>query len=240
MSTQPQAILTQPGAILTQAGAILDFCKHLNPRFPLTDGISIMNPYKDPIAWQKASLFYKKFYGDTRPRTYIFGINPGRFGGGVTGVPFTDPIRLADKCGIPNDWKRQAELSSQFIYEMIDGYGGAEKFYGRFFITALSPLGYVRQGKNLNYYDDKQLLQSCEPFILQCIRQQLKTIPTSSTCLCLGEGTNFKYFSRINAQHGFFKEIISLPHPRWVMQYRRPRMADYVNLYLEKFSKISE
>ena len=52
-----------------------------------------------------------------------------------------------------------------------------------------------------------------EPFMLECIRRQLATIPTFSTCYCLGEGTNFKYFSRINARHGFFKEIIPLPHP---------------------------
>src|ERR1700744_6154246 len=100
----------------TQADAILHFYRDLRPRFPLGEAISIMNPYKDPVAWDLASRFYRKFYADSRPRTYIFGINPGRFGGGVTGVPFTDPIRLADKCGIPNDLKRQAELSSQFGY----------------------------------------------------------------------------------------------------------------------------
>jgi hypothetical protein len=225
---------------MLQSAAILDFYRHLDPRFALGDGIEIMNPYKDPTAWQLASLFYKKFYSDQQPRVYIFGINPGRHGAGVTGVPFTDPLRLAEECGIPNDMKKKAELSAQFVYQVIQAYGGVEAFYGRFFITALSPLGFVRHGKNLNYYDDKELTKSFEPFMLECIRRQLATIPTFSTCYCLGEGTNFKYFSRINAQHGFFKEIIPLPHPRWVMQYRRPRIREFVDLYLEKFSKISE
>ncbi len=221
----------------TQAEAILTFYRNLHPDFPLPEGVSVMNPYQDSTAWKLSGLFYKKFYGDLRPRTYIVGINPGRFGAGVTGVPFTDPIRLADVCGIPNDWKRQAELSSQFIYEMIDGYGGAEKFYGDFFFTAVFPLGFVRGGKNLNYYDDKVLLKDCEPFMIRCMRQQLETIPTTSTCYVLGEGTNYRQFSRLNEQHGFFKEIIPLPHPRWVMQYRRPRIREFVDLYLEKFSK---
>jgi hypothetical protein len=223
-----------PATFENQSAAILHFCRNLRPHFPLGDGIEIMNPYKDPVAWEVASRFYKKFYADSRPRTYIFGINPGRFGGGVTGIPFTDPIRLAEKCGIPNDWKQQAELSSQFVYEMIAGYGGVEAFYGDYFFTAISPLGYVRHGKNLNYYDDKELMRDVEPFVLECIRRQLKTMPTSETCFCLGEGENYRYFSRINDRHGFFKTIIPLPHPRWIMQYRRKKIKDYIELYVKK------
>jgi hypothetical protein len=224
----------------TQADAILHFYQHLKPGFEMGHGISIMNPYVEPATWSLASKFYNKFYADAKPRAYIFGINPGRFGAGVTGVPFTDPIRLAEKCGIPNEFKRKAELSSLFIYDMIDGYGGVEAFYDRFYITALSPLGYVRDGKNLNYYDDKELIKASEPFIIDCIHRQLATIPTFSTCFCMGEGENYKYFSRLNAKHQFFSEIIPLPHPRWVMQYRRRRIAEYVALYLERFKKLPE
>jgi hypothetical protein len=221
---------------MRQSDAILDFYRNLRPRFPLGDGISIMNPYKESATWAVVTKFYEKYYADDRPRMFIFGINPGRHGAGVTGVPFTDPIRLVEKCGIPNDWKQQAELSSQFVYAVIDGCGGAEVFYGRYHITALSPLGFVRDGKNLNYYDDKELMKAFEPFMLRCIRRQLVTMPTYSVCYCLGEGENYKYFSRINNWHGFFKEIIPLPHPRWVMQYRRKKMDEYVKLYVEKLS----
>ena len=218
----------------TQAEAILHFYRNLSPRFDMGEGISIMNPYKVPATFQLASRFYEKFYDDPQPRTYIFGINPGRFGAGVTGVPFTDPIRMTEKCGIPNDWKKQAELSSQFVYDMIDAYGGVRAFYDRFYITAVFPLGFVRHGKNLNYYDDKELIKASTPFILQCIRRQMATIPTGSVCFCLGEGENYKQFSSINAEHGFFKEIIPLPHPRWVMQYRRKKVKEYVDLYIQK------
>ena len=218
----------------TQAEAILHFYHNLRPRFEMGEGISIMNPYKVPATFQLASLFYEKYYADSLPRTYIFGINPGRFGAGVTGVPFNDPIRMVEKCGIPNDWKMQAELSSQFVYDMIDGYGGVKAFYDRFYITAVFPLGFLRHGKNLNYYDDKELIKASTPFILQSIRRQMATIPTGSVCYCLGEGENYKQFSRINAEHGFFKEIIPLPHPRWIMQYRRKKVKEYVELYIQK------
>lgn len=217
-----------------QATSILHFYKTLHPDFTLPKDISIMNPYEDLVALQISTAFYNKFYADMNPRVYIFGINPGRFGAGVTGVPFTDPIRMAEKCGIPNDWKKQAELSSQFVYEMIDACGGVNAFYSRFYITAIFPLAFVRHNKNLNYYDDKELIKASEPFILQCIRKQLATMPTGPVCYCLGEGENYKQFSRINGQQGFFKEVIPLPHPRWVMQYRRKKMKEYVALYVEK------
>jgi hypothetical protein len=224
--------------INTQAQAILHFYKGLRPGFEMTDGISIMNPYENPATWTVAKQFYEKFYNDDEARIFIFGINPGRHGAGLTGVPFTDPIRLAEKCGIPNEWKKQGELSSLFIYAMIEKYGGVNAFYNKFYITALSPLGFVRAGKNLNYYDDKHLVRAFEPFMLQCVRQQLKTMPTADTCYCLGEGENFKYFSKVNKQHGFFKEIIPLPHPRWIMQYRRKKIEEFVDLYLKRFEAV--
>jgi len=230
--------MLMPGPFDTQAAAILDFYRHLSPRFALGDGIAIMNPFKVPATWQLASQFYEKFYSDIQPRVFIFGINPGRHGAGITGVPFTDPLLLEKECGIPNDMKKKTELSGEFIYRMIHAYGGVKTFYSRFFFTSLSPLGFVRHGKNLNYYDDKQLIKDFEPFMLKCIRTQLDTMPTLTTCYCLGEGTNYKYFSRINAQHGFFKEIIPLPHPRWVMQYRRPRIAEFVDLYLSRLATV--
>jgi hypothetical protein len=125
-------------------------------------------------------------------------------------------------------------LSSIFVYDMIEAYGGVDPFYARFYITAISPLGFVRDGKNLNYYDDKELLKAIEPFALDCIRRQMKTIPTDAVCYCLGEGENYKYFSRINALHGFFQEIVPLPHPRFIMQYRRKRVDEYVELYVSR------
>jgi hypothetical protein len=222
---------------LTQSYAILDFYKKLQPGFALPKGVQIMNPFTDKLAWELTKTFYEKFYSDTHPRQFIFGINPGRFGGGVTGIPFTDPIRLENECGIKNDLAKKPELSSIFVYAVIDAYGGAPKFYGDFFITALSPLGFTKDGVNLNYYDDKELLKDCKPFVVDCIKKQLDTILTSRDhCFCLGEGTNYKIFSKLNDEYGFFKEIIPLPHPRWVMQYRRRRVGEFVNLYLDKLN----
>jgi hypothetical protein len=40
----------------------------------------------------------------------------------------------------------------------------------------------------------------------------------------------------MNERYGFFKEIIPLPHPRWVMQYRLKRMQEFIDLYLERLT----
>jgi len=218
--------------------AILEFYQGLRPDFDLPESVSIMNPFKDSDSWLLIERFYTHFYSDANPRIFIFGINPGRFGGGVTGIPFTDPIRLQEKCGIDNGFRKLPEISSVFIYEMIDAYGGPSAFYQTFFITAISPLGFVKDGKNLNYYDDRILLRDCEPFIIGCIRRQLETLFHRRICFCLGEGENYKQFSRLNAQHQFFEKIIPLPHPRWIMQYRRNKLNEYVNLYVNQFNLV--
>jgi hypothetical protein len=213
--------------------AILGFCQSLNPAFELPDGVEVMNPFTDTVSWSYTEAFYRKFYSDNHPRTFIIGINPGRFGGGITGIPFTDPIRLETDCGIPNDLKKLPELSSAFIYEVIKQYGGPEKFYHDFYFTAISPLGFTKNGLNLNYYDDRVLQQNAEEFIIECFEKQLENIPCNPTCICLGEGKNYSYLSKLNQTQKFFSSIVPLSHPRWIMQYRRKRMNEFIEKYVE-------
>lgn len=223
----------------TGSEKIIDFCKKLSPAFAIPEDIEMMNPYQEQATMETVSRFYRKFYNDRNPRILLFGINPGRFGAGVTGIPFTDPIRLQDKCGIDNDFDKKPELSSEFVYEVVEAYGGAESFYGDFFVSAVCPLGFTRDGKNLNYYDDKTLLTNCEPFITHTLKDQLEMFPSSQICGCLGKGRNFDYFLKLNRKAKIFKKIIPLPHPRWVMQYRRRKMKVFIQLYVELLKKIA-
>jgi hypothetical protein len=80
----------------TFADKIISFCINLDFRGNLPKGISVMNPFRNnPEVMTIVSLFYKKFYSDSRKRYLILGINPGRFGAGITGIPFTDKIGRA-------------------------------------------------------------------------------------------------------------------------------------------------
>ncbi len=88
----------------TFADRVIEFNQSLDFKGELPEGISIMNPFRGSDAiLSVSSAFYKKFYNDPNPRHLILGINPGRFGGGVTGIPFTDTKRLTNECGIPRE-----------------------------------------------------------------------------------------------------------------------------------------
>jgi Domain of unknown function (DUF4918) len=213
---------------------VIDFTRRLHiPDVPLPEGFDWLFPYDKPETMAALTTFYEKYYQSAAQRTFLFGINPGRFGAGVTGVPFTDPIRLEKECGISNGFDKKPELSSVFVWQFINAFGGIEVFGRRFYITSLSPLGFVKDGKNINYYDDRALQRAVEPFIVWNIQTQLEFGANRDTAICLGEGQNAAFFRKINEKHGFFKKIAALPHPRWVMQYRRKKVEEYVRVYVE-------
>jgi hypothetical protein len=194
-----------------------------------------MNPYRDARVRRYVHEFLQRYFDDNESRVLVFGINPGRFGAGITGVTFTDPIALADLCGIPNDLPRRRELSSIFVYDFIERVGGVRTFYRRFFLTAASPLGFTRRGRNLNYYDDPSLARAVTPFIAHSIERQIALGGRRDHAIVLGKGANMNFMSRLNAEHGFFQQIHALEHPRPIMQYRRRQLEHYLSRYVDVF-----
>ena len=132
---------------------ILNFLFDLKLPFETSKNIEVLDAHQRKDVQDVCRSFYKKYYSHNRKRHVLLGINPGRFGGGITGSPFTDPVRLEKACGIKNDFPKKQELSSVFMYEMISAFGSPQKFYKQFYFSAMSPLGFVRNGKNLNYYE---------------------------------------------------------------------------------------
>lgn len=224
--------------MMTLAEHVLKFYESLDlSTHKLPKGVEVLNPYPYKTALELTQKFFNKFYNDTKPRKIILGINPGRFGGGVTGIAFTDPIRLENVCGIKNDLPKKPELSSDFMYRMLSAYGGPEKFYGKYFISSVSPLGFTKDGKNLNYYDQKDLQETVYDFIVKSIQTQLNFGLSGDVAFCLGEAQNYKFLHAINKEYKFFGKLIPLPHPRFIMQYRRKRLDEYVDLYVTSLSQ---
>ncbi|MEM8526241.1 MAG: uracil-DNA glycosylase family protein [Bacteroidota bacterium] len=223
----------------TFADRLLDFHRLLSPDWKLPKGVELLFPFGSSETWGVMTTFFKKYYDDNQSRSIIFGINPGRFGAGITGTPFTDPKLLEEKCGIKNDFHKRNELSALFVYDYIEAFGTIEQFYQHFYITSLCPLGFVKDSKNYNYYDSKVLEKAVEPYIIQNIQQLLKDGCSSKAAICMGQGKNYAYFKQLNEQHQFFEEVIPLPHPRWVMQYRRKRKEEFVEQYREVLERIA-
>lgn len=216
---------------------VLSFYQSLKITGNLPNGIFVMNPYQSEEVMEVCKTFYNKYYDDARGRRLILGINPGRFGAGVTGIPFTDPVRLEKVCGIENQFDKRAELSSDFIYRLIDQMGGPDHFYSHFYIGAVSPLGFVKNGKNFNYYDSRDLMHKLKKFIVQSIVDQVGLGISSRKCYCLGQGKNYEYLKYLNNDIKLFSEIVPLPHPRWVMQYRRKQMKKIITNTINELIK---
>lgn len=224
-----------------QSHAIISFYDHLSPPQNIPEDVTVLNPFLDQKVRTLVTRFYNKYYHDQNPRTYLIGINPGRLGAGITGLPFTDPIRLEGALGLQNEWPKKSELSSRFVFDLIDSFGGAEAFFNRFYITSVSPLGFLSQGKNLNYYDRLDLQLAVEPYAIKTLTDQLQSIRSNrEVAFCLGQGKNYAYFNKLNEKHGFFKRVEPLPHPRWVMQYRLKRKMEFLDAYLLKLKSAIE
>lgn len=212
---------------------VLEFYKDVQPPDVSRFDTEVINLYQNSETEKYATLFYNRFFGDIKKRIFIFGINPGRFGSGITGVPFTDPFALEKHCGIANTLENRKELSSEFMYTCINAFGGAEIFFKYFYLTAVSPVGFKKNGVNHNYYDSKSLFKSTLPFIIDSMKKQIDLGAQKRAAIVLGSGKNFELFNDINKKFVFFRSVYVLEHPRYIMQYKRKNVGDYIEKYLD-------
>lgn len=214
---------------------VIDFFEKLRFDKPLPDGVEAMNPYMLPETIDAVEKYYTKYYSDNNPRTFIVGINPGRNGAGKTGIAFTDTVRLENPCQIQHNLKPTTELSSEYIYSVVDVMGGPEAFFSKFYLTSVSPIGFTHNGKNYNYYDSPAMLKATSDYMMEHLKRQIEFGANRKLAICLGAGKNFKHLNEINNLLGKpFEQIVAVNHPRFVMQYRRK----FVQQEIATFTKI--
>lgn len=225
----------------TFADRVIKFNSELDFSGVLPRGIQVMNPFmEDRQILTVTETFYKKFYNDNNIRKLILGINPGRFGAGTTGIPFTDTKRLKDKCNINIDSVSTHEPSSVFVYEFIEKYGGVRKFYNNYYINAICPLGFIKKNNrdnwiNCNYYDYEELFACLQSFIISSLKKQISFGVDSRTCFVLGK-KNAQYLKRINDKESFFDKIFVFEHPRYIVQYKWKYKEKYFAEYLKSLT----
>jgi len=210
--------------------AIKYFCNLKAPHI-ISSGVEVINPYETDVVKEIVNRFYTKFYDEEKEYIFMIGINPGRFGGGLTGIAFTDPVALRESCEIENNLGNRKELSSKFIYTVAERFGGVNMFFTRVFLTALYPFAIIKDGKNYNYYDDKSLKEKLKAEIIKTIESQIEFGAKRDFAILLGK-RNAEYFYPINEKYKFFKQIFVLEHPRYIMQYKLKQINKYVNKYL--------
>jgi len=213
---------------------LIAYYKQIEKPKKLPNGVDLLYPFDQTEVITAINGFYEKYFNDENRRTLLVGINPGRMGGGVTGIPFTDPKAMESILGLENEFEKKRELSSQFIYDMIDFLGGPTFFYSKFLISSVCPLGFVKEGKNMNYYDDKHLQDMLEDYMVKSLQWHLEKVCHREVIYSLGQGKNVKYLHYLNDKYHLCEKIVALPHPRWILQYRRKRLPEFLELYKEK------
>jgi len=225
---------------MTFAQSILKFYSKLPQELDLPSDVKSIYPYNDAVVIHCMKQFYEKYYTDNRMRYFICGINPGRFGAGVTGIPFTDPYHLEFACGLTNGFEKKKELSSILMYDLMKLLGGVESFFSNFYISSISPIGFVKDQKNYNYYDSEELYVCLKKFIVEKMEEQLTFPLYREKIFSLGKGKNFKILQSLNEEFGWFGKVIALPHPRWIMQYQKKNydliLSDMVSTLTEDVS----
>lgn len=228
--------------MLTFADRVIEFNRGLVYTGNMPDNFQVMNPFMDnPETITVMREFYRKYYNDNNQRRFIIGINPSRNGAGVTGVPFTDTKRLESACGIAMKSARTHEVSSVFIYDMIEAYGGTEQFYSEFYINSPFPLAIIRETKsgnwlNANYYDDPQLFEMVKDFMIESLKKHINLGLNTSEVFVLGKKNAF-FVEKLNKIEKMFDKLTVLEHPRYIQQYKSKEKELYIDKYLRAFSK---
>lgn len=220
----------------TFADQVVHFNKNLEYTGNIPEGFQVLNPYLDhPETMEVMQKFYQKYYNDSYKRKFIIGINPSRHGAGVTGVPFTDTKRLESVCGITMKSAHTYEISSVFMYDMIEAYGGAEEFYKEFYINSPFPLAIVRKAKtgwlNANYYDDKKLFEDVKDFMIESLQKHISLNLDTSEVFILGK-KNADFISKLNKEAKLFDRMTVLEHPRYIQQYKLKEKEMYIDKYI--------
>ncbi|KJY65802.1 Uncharacterized protein JF73_03740 [Lactobacillus helsingborgensis] len=211
-----------------------------NVEINLPEPYKIINPYSGrnkKQVLQMVQIFYQKYFNDTNKRHLILGSSPARRGSAITGVPFEDASNLQKETGISIANFHVNNAASNFLNEVIDKYGGGNKFYHDFYLNFVCPVGICKTSSkgnqvNCNYYENKQVEEMVTPLIISALKTQINFGIDTSVCYCIGSGQNYQELSKINKKWRFFQKIVPLEHPRFITQYHPEDKEKYLHKYL--------
>jgi len=178
--------------------------KYLSSSVFKNDDIELLDGFLDN--WENVKHFYEKYYANGYPKTVLCGINPGKNGAGKTGIPFLDFDSLSKLIdGIEHT---DTERSAQFFYDVVQEFG-VEKFYRSFYVTNISWMGYMKENKNVNYY---QLSDPVKEFIYDAFKHEMSVVGPK-TIISLSQEVK-KTVNDIFQDSGI-DTATTLPHPNY-------------------------
>lgn len=153
--------------------------QYMNTSIFNDNDILILNEFLEN--WENVKRFNEKYYNGNYPKTVLCGINPGKNGAGKTGIPFIDFTSLSQL--LDGVERSDTERSAQFFYDIVQEFG-AERFYKSFYVTNISWLGFMKDGKNVNYYN---LSDQAKAFIYKMFQYEMEKVSPTTIISMSGE-----------------------------------------------------
>ena len=176
------------------------------------------------------NAFWKKFYGAHVPRVVICGLNPGRFGASKTGIPFVDFQSLSQL--VPGVHRLDSEKSSNFFFKVIHSFG-VEAFFQNFYVTNIASVGFVRDGKNLNY---PELPVDALAMVERNFQTEMEVVQPFQF---ISLGAEVQQTAR-KLLTNTVNCTLRLPHPSWVTTYRSCELHTWVEKYVEALKVVAD
>ena len=213
---------------MTLSDQVIEFYKSFPQPDVFDTSLQFHNPFDSPSRKSAIEDFCSTYYNDENPRIHLLGINPSRLTATSTGVNYTDGYALQNYCGIANDFSKTRELTAEFFYEMINAVGKAKHFYATVFAWAALPVAITTEGAYINYYD------ADDPKIYEAVEENIKwmtKLPSVGKLVIVGSGQNQKFIESCEGFPFGYNQVVTLPHPRWIMQYNRKRIDVFIDAY---------
>jgi F0F1-type ATP synthase gamma subunit len=80
------------------------------------------------------------------------------------------------------------------------------------------------------------LFGSLKQEIVKSVSTQLDFGAERKKVIIVGK-KNATFFKQINKEYNFFKDIVVLDHPRYIMQYKRKQIDSYLKEYIDLIHK---
>ena len=81
------------------------------------------------------------------------------------------------------------------------------------------------------------MFRKLKSFIVKTLKQQLAFGARRNAAVLVGVGENQRYFQELNDEHGFFKRVYAVKHPRPIMQYEKKYLSDYLKKYADTVNR---
>lgn len=174
--------------------------------------------------------FHKKYVQLNSPKIVMCGINPGRNGAGITGIPFIDTNSLSKM--LPDIANPKTEKSAKFFFSIIEEFG-IDEFYSNIHVTNMSWFGFYKldNGTNVNY---NSLPEEIQNFLIDKFVEEMNFIKPD-VIIPIGDIVNWELLYNLKKRDRINAEIAPrLYHPA----YRLVDRNTYIETLTQYLNKI--